>query len=114
MYYFKNKNTEEIKAFNIIDGIVRATIKIGDGYVSNPTIDMLNEAGWEEYTMPEPEPYKPTYEELVVNKIRERYSIDDELAILRQRDVKPEEFVEYNSYCEQCKRNAKEEVNANE
>lgn len=45
----------------------------------------------------------PTYEERVVNRIREVYSIDDELAILRQRDAKPEEFAEYNAFVEQIK-----------
>ena len=37
-------------------------------------------------------------------KIREKYSLDDELAILRQRDTKPQEFEEYNSYVEKIKR----------
>ena len=43
------------------------------------------------------------YEQRVVNRIREVYSIDDELAILRQRDSKPEEFAEYNAYVEKVK-----------
>lgn len=43
------------------------------------------------------------YEQRVVNRIREVYSIDDELAILRQRDTKPEEFAEYNAYVEKVK-----------
>ena len=43
------------------------------------------------------------YEQRVVNRIRERYSIDDELAILRQRDTKPEEFNEYNDFVEKIK-----------
>ena len=43
------------------------------------------------------------YEQRVVNRIRERYSIDDELAILRQRDTKPEEFAEYNAFVENVK-----------
>lgn len=51
-----------------------------------------------------------TYEQLVVSKIRERYTIDQELAILRQRDAKPQEFAEYNAYVENCKAQAKEEV----
>lgn len=48
-----------------------------------------------------------TYEEQVVAKIRERYSIDDELAILRQRDTKPDEFEAYNAYAESCKEKAR-------
>ena len=50
------------------------------------------------------------YEKLVVHKIRSKYSIDQELSILRQRDTKVEEFAEYNSYVEQCKADAKLEV----
>jgi hypothetical protein len=61
-----------------------------------------------------PTPYVPTYEELVVQKIRDRYTVDDELAILRQRDTKPEEFAEYNTFCEACKTAAREEVEARE
>lgn len=49
------------------------------------------------------------YETLVVNKIRQRYSINQELAILRQRDIKPEEYQEYFNYVEQCKEEAKNE-----
>jgi len=54
-----------------------------------------------------------SYEQLVVSKIRERYTIDQELAILRQRDSKPQDFAEYNTYVEQCKTEAKGEVNGN-
>lgn len=59
----------------------------------------------EEHLIPE-----MTYEEQVVAKIRERYSVDDELAILRQRDTKPEEFEAYNQYAEQCKKEIKESI----
>lgn len=48
------------------------------------------------------------YEERVVNRIRERFSIDDELAILRQRDTKPEEFEEYNAFVEKIKKEEKQ------
>ncbi len=47
------------------------------------------------------------YEEKVVSLIREKYSVDDELAIQRQKDSKPEEFKEYFDYCEECKQKAK-------
>lgn len=56
----------------------------------------------EEHLIPE-----MTYEEQVVAKIRERYSVDDELAILRQRDTKPDEFEAYNAYAESCKEEAR-------
>ncbi len=48
------------------------------------------------------------YEQRVVNRIREVYSVDDELAILRQRDTKPEEFAAYNAFVEQIKAEEKE------
>lgn len=47
------------------------------------------------------------YGELVENLIRQRYSLSEELAILRQRYTKLEEFDEYNAYAEQCKAKAK-------
>ena len=74
-----------------------------------PTNEQLTAWGFEpvqEVVSPAVE-YVPSYEELVVEKIRERYTLDDELAILRQRDVKKDEFEEYFEYCEECKREAK-------
>lgn len=44
-----------------------------------------------------------TYEQRIVKRIREVYSVDDELAILRQRDTKPEEFAKYNAFVEKVK-----------
>ena len=50
------------------------------------------------------------YPQLVENKIRKQYTVSAELAILRQRDTKPEEFAEYNAFCELCKAEAKTEL----
>lgn len=50
------------------------------------------------------------YAEEVNRRIRARYSINDEFAILRQRDEKPEEFAAYNAFVEECKAVAKAEV----
>ena len=76
-----------------------------------PTDELLVEAGYE---IKEIEIHKVehtlTYEEKVVGLIREKYTIDQELAIQRQRDSKPEEFAEYNTYCEECKVKAKQKV----
>lgn len=47
------------------------------------------------------------YGELVERLIRKKYSLSEELAILRQRDTKPDEYAEYNDYAEQCKAEAK-------
>lgn len=48
------------------------------------------------------------YKQRVVDRIRQVYSVDDELAILRQRETKPDEFIEYNEYVEQVKAEEKE------
>lgn len=50
---------------------------------------------------------EPTYKENVVAAIREKYSIDDEIAILRQRESKPEEFNAYFEDVEAIKRKVK-------
>lgn len=53
----------------------------------------------------------PTYEQRVQQSIRERYSVADELAILRQQeDTKPDEFSAYFEYAEQCKAQAKKQM----
>ena len=53
---------------------------------------------------------KLEYENLIVQKIRAKYSLNEELAILRQRYTKLEEFKEYNIYVEQCKKEVKEKL----
>ena len=50
------------------------------------------------------------YEQRVVDRIREVYSIDDEFAILRQRDTKPHEFAEYNAFVERIKAEEKQKT----
>lgn len=50
------------------------------------------------------------YPNKVAELIRQRYSLNDELAILRQRDEKQSEYREYFNYCEECKSKAKQEL----
>lgn len=47
------------------------------------------------------------YEELIIKLIREKYTINQELAILRQRDSKLNEYEIYNNFVEGCKAQAK-------
>lgn len=49
-----------------------------------------------------------TYEQRIVLRIRDKYSVDDELAFLRQRDTKPDEFAAYNDFVEGIKREERE------
>ena len=58
----------------------------------------------------DPASWEEVYESEVVKKIRARYSVSQELAILRQRDTKPEEFAAYNTYVEECKAAVKQEM----
>lgn len=51
------------------------------------------------------------YPNLVQELINEKYSIYDELALQRQRNVKKAEFNAYNTYCEECKAKAKKMLN---
>ena len=49
------------------------------------------------------------YENKIVALIRQKYNVNQELAILRQRDTKPLEYQEYYDYVEQCKKQVKNE-----
>lgn len=58
----------------------------------------------------DPASFDELYENMIIRKIRERYTVNQELAILRQRDRKPAEFAEYNAFVERCKAEIKEEL----
>jgi hypothetical protein len=60
------------------------------------------------YTTKELETIKQKkYGSQVSDLLRTKYSLNAELAILRQKETKPEEFAEYNVYAEECKAKAK-------
>lgn len=48
------------------------------------------------------------YESLVDSMIRRRYTLSQELAILRQKETKEGEYQAYFGYCEVCKAEAKQ------
>ena len=48
------------------------------------------------------------YPQIVERLIEQKYTVKQELSISRQRDKKPQEFEEYDTYCEACKQYAKE------
>ena len=85
-------------------------VVVGGKQIINPTEAHIFADGWQLYTPAPLEPLKPTYEERVEQLIRERYSLNQEFAIQRQRDTKPEEFEEYFAYCEECKTKSKKEI----
>lgn len=77
------------------------------------TIPSGTESQWEEVVLAdvlaakEAKEQEEAYENDVEARIRARYSVSQELAILRQRDSKPQEFAEYNAYAEECKAEAR-------
>lgn len=101
MNYYKEINGKRV----FFNGI----LKVGNKQIINPTKEQILADGWQEYIPAPVEPYVPTYEERVEELIRERYSLNQELAIQRQRETKVDEFNAYYEYCEECKTKAKEE-----
>ena len=53
---------------------------------------------------------KEHYGDRVNALVRTRYSLSEELALLRRRDENPEAFAAYTAFCEECKKEAKGEV----
>ena len=101
--YIKNGIIKERRHIEIIKD---------SGRTFNPPHEMLIADGWEVYMPPitAEESVEDRYRRRIIELIRERYSIDDEIAIQRQRYVKPEEFEKYNDYVENCKQQVKEEI----
>lgn len=61
---------------------------------------------WIEHSLVEEKDECPDYGNTVNSLIRERYSLSQELAILRQQNKSEEkhaEFVEYDTFCDACK-----------
>lgn len=63
---------------------------------------------------PTAEELQAQYESKVESLIRERYTVSQELAILRQQESKSEEYQAYYAYCEEYKAKARAEVYGNE
>ena len=49
-----------------------------------------------------------TYAQEVALVIDAQYSIDAQIALLRQKDTKPDEWAEFNAFCEEVKKKVKE------
>ena len=95
---------------NIIKNRNEIVLFINGYQIFNPSEEMLFENGWKKYEQPkytESRPVEVIYKDFIIDNIRLRYSIDDEIAILRQKDEKIDEFKEYNNYVEECKLLAK-------
>lgn len=84
-------------------------VEIDDKYSDCQASDFNDDLTFsiEKYNVRKQKQDNDEYENKVVALIRKKYNINQELAILRQRDTKPEEFAEYNEYVEQCKKTIK-------
>lgn len=84
-------------------------VKIDDKYADCVISDFNQDLSFsiDKYKSRKETEAKIEYETKIVSLIRKKYSVNQELAILRQRDAKPQEFAEYNEYVEQCKRQVK-------
>ena len=51
-------------------------------------------------------------EQMIANIIAAQYSIDDQIAILRQKDSKPEEYEAFYNFAEEVKANVTAEYEA--
>lgn len=102
MVYIKNNEVKHIK--NIV-------ITKNNKKTFNPNEEQVLSAGWVKYEPQIPEiEVDEQYKNRIIDLIREKYSVDDELAIQRQRNSKVEEFNEYNTYIENCKELAYNEI----
>lgn len=72
-----------------------------------------HQLNWIEHTHLEVKIPEPIRSDIIVRKIRSKYSINDEFALQRQRSASPEkeaDFNNYNLYCNQCKTEADEYI----
>lgn len=68
----------------------------------------------EPFSEPTAEEKQRLYESKVDSLIRSKYTLSQELAILRQQESKSDEYKAYFYFCEQCKINARKEVYGDE
>ncbi len=68
----------------------------------------VREATAEEIAFLQSQAVEIPYKERVIARIRAVYSVDDEIAIIRQKETKPLEFQEYNSFVEKVKTEERE------
>lgn len=103
-------------SFDIVNGKANITMEFGGMMISNPSLEMLDAYGWVEQIVDEVEyesvveQYIPTLEELVEQKIRERYSMNKEFEVQRKRNIDPEAFQDYYDYVENCIETSKIEL----
>ena len=84
-------------------------VEIDDKYSDCQSSDFNNDLTFsiEKYNARKQVLANEEYENKIVALIRKKYNVNQELAILRQRDTKPLEYQEYYDYVERCKAEVK-------
>lgn len=100
----------KIRSFDVVNDRVMATLQIGGEWVANPTLAAFLADGWREYIAPVPEPYIPTYAELVEQYIREHgfETYGAELAVINNYTQDPTTYAEAYAMYMQTRVDAKE------
>lgn len=92
------------------DGIDYAAVEYGDFVIKDGEYVFDRIKFEERIALNEAEKAELLYRINVESKIRERYNVSDELALLRQRDIKRQEFDVYYEYVEKVKEKCKTEI----
>ena len=101
-----------ISGFNTVQDVNKPLpiYPLGDGsYHFNYNIEeVIDEEGRKSFNCDTVHVHSIDYDTIVNAMVREKYPLDKELALHRQREIKTEEFQVYFDYCEECKRIARE------
>ena len=102
-----------IRSYEVCNNrVIGAFIISGLFKTFNPTLEAFYADGWEDYVIPVPEP--PSKEEQYWSRYielkREKYDMDKEFELLRQRSTKALEFAAYYDDCDDFKKQAYREV----
>lgn len=87
-------------------------IELSDEYADCTSEDLNDDLTFnlEKYKARKFRELQKVYEEKVVEKIREKYNVNQEIAVIRQQVSKPEEFAEYSAYVDNCKAEVKQKL----
>lgn len=102
-----------VRSFEVADGKVMATLEIDGVWTSNPTLDAFYADGWQDWIVPVPEPYVPTYAELVEEYLRKNGypTYGAELAIINNYAQDPTTYADAYAAYMQTRVDAKEWAN---
>lgn len=95
----KERRSDNGLILDLGNGMVRVYVQ---------TIEMTDEQNNVSYESEYIDVEDTSYDTLVHELIRDKYSQSAEFALLRQREAKSAEFAAYDEYCEACKLKAKE------